>query len=107
MDYVRFHVLYNYGGVYLDTDVELLKPLDNLLKLGNFMGIEENITSYGEIKYMINTGVGMAFEKHNPIINDILNIYQNKHFYNRGGSISKETVVTVVTNMFKKNRIFR
>ena len=37
-DYARLAVLYEYGGVYLDTDVELVRPLDELLELPGFMG---------------------------------------------------------------------
>lgn len=32
-DYIRFYALYNYGGIYLDSDVEVLKPFDDLLEL--------------------------------------------------------------------------
>ena len=38
-DYMRFDILYNYGGVYLDTDVELLRSLNSLINQ-NFMGME-------------------------------------------------------------------
>lgn len=39
-DYARFFILYNYGGIYFDTDVELLRPIDTLVENGNFMGLE-------------------------------------------------------------------
>jgi mannosyltransferase OCH1-like enzyme len=44
-DYIRLYALYNYGGIYLDTDVEVLKPYDDLLDLPYFLGKEnsENI----------------------------------------------------------------
>ena len=41
-DYARLAVLYEYGGVYLDTDVELVRPLDELLELPGFMGFQNN-----------------------------------------------------------------
>ena len=48
-DYCRFYVLYNYGGIYLDTDVELLKPLDVLSE--NFVGFEnQNRVNSGLIR---------------------------------------------------------
>lgn len=37
-DYARLDIIYRYGGIYLDTDVELLKPLDSLLQEQAFMG---------------------------------------------------------------------
>ena len=49
-DYARLWIIYNYGGIYLDTDVELLKNIDNLLKYDVFMGFEN--------KQYVNTGVG-------------------------------------------------
>lgn len=39
-DYVRFKVLYDEGGLYFDTDVELIKPIDDILARGPFMGVE-------------------------------------------------------------------
>ena len=44
-DYVRLYALYNYGGIYMDTDVEVLKSLDSFLELKAFSGFEneENI----------------------------------------------------------------
>lgn len=41
-DYIRFYALYNYGGIYLDSDVEVLKPFDNLLQLKYFVGKERD-----------------------------------------------------------------
>ena len=39
-DYARFWVLYHFGGVYFDTDVEVIRPMDDVLEKGAFMGIE-------------------------------------------------------------------
>ena len=39
-DYVRFWVLYQYGGLYFDTDVEVIRPMDDIVECGAFMGIE-------------------------------------------------------------------
>ncbi|MBR0278262.1 MAG: hypothetical protein IJQ50_07375 [Clostridia bacterium] len=44
-DYVRLFVLYNYVGIYLDTDVEIIKPLDKFLK-HNLFSEMENIYCY-------------------------------------------------------------
>lgn len=51
-DYARFKILYEYGGIYLDTDVEIIKPLDDILKDGPYMGIENGIS--------VNPGLGMS-----------------------------------------------
>ena len=41
-DYFRLEALYNFGGIYLDTDVELTKPLDAFLDYSGFIGFEDN-----------------------------------------------------------------
>ena len=65
-DYARFRILYEYGGIYLDTDVELIKPLDSLLEecekagIQGFMGIERPET--GDVA----PGLICAAEPKNP-----------------------------------------
>ncbi|MDE6612292.1 MAG: glycosyl transferase, partial [Muribaculaceae bacterium] len=39
-DYARFKILYDHGGLYFDTDVEVIKPFDDILERGAFMGFE-------------------------------------------------------------------
>mgnify|MGYP001644804644 FL=1 len=39
-DYARFDILYQYGGVYFDTDVEVIKPIDEIIEKGAFFGME-------------------------------------------------------------------
>ena len=39
-DFARFWILYNYGGLYFDTDVEVIKPMDNIIAKGPFMVCE-------------------------------------------------------------------
>ena len=39
-DYARFHILYHHGGLYFDTDVELIRPIDDIVARGAFMGCE-------------------------------------------------------------------
>lgn len=39
-DYARFWILYQYGGIYFDTDVEVIRPMDDIIERGNFMGFE-------------------------------------------------------------------
>lgn len=42
-DYARFDILYREGGLYFDTDVELIRPIDDVLERGPFMGFETDI----------------------------------------------------------------
>lgn len=71
-DYVRLYVLYENGGIYLDTDVELIKPLDKLIENGGFMGFEET----GNMA----TGLGFACEKGDFITGELLGDYDDIPF---------------------------
>lgn len=67
-DYVRLYVIYHYGGIYLDIDVELIKNPDFLLDHDGFMGFME--------KKIINTGLGFGSRKGHPIIEYLLDEYE-------------------------------
>lgn len=71
-DLARLDILYNYGGIYLDTDVELIKPLDSLLYQSGFIGTEK----WGNI----NSGGGCGFIKNHPTIKELLNTRINIPF---------------------------
>ena len=68
-DYIRLKVIYDNGGVYLDTDVELLKNLDDLVKNGAYMGFEDEKS--------IATGLGFAGEKGHEFIGEYMRYYEN------------------------------
>lgn len=40
-DYARLKIVYEQGGIYMDVDVELIKPLDELTELDGYMGFEK------------------------------------------------------------------
>ena len=67
-DYVRLQVVYENGGIYLDTDVEIIKPIDDLLKYDAYFGFES--------KY-INTGLGFGAVKNNELLHSIMQDYYN------------------------------
>ena len=71
-DYVRLKVLYNEGGIYLDTDVELIKPLDKLIEKNGYMGFDDN--------GVISTGLGFACEKGNELVGILLKDYNDIPF---------------------------
>lgn len=70
-DYVRLYALKNYGGIYLDTDVEIIKSLDLFLENKAFIGSES--------KYSVCTAV-IGAEKNSNFINELLHIYDEIHF---------------------------
>lgn len=94
-DYARLKIIYEEGGIYLDTDVELLKPLDDLLNNYSFFGFEPPF-------YQINTGVGFGSESKNPLLKEILNIYDNIHFIKEDGSLNQTTCVQHTNNILTK-----
>lgn len=95
-DYARFDLLYQFGGVYLDTDVELLKAIpEEFLEQGGFTGVESNMK--------IAPGLIFACEARNPIVKEIIDMYQQDHFMNPDGSINQKTVVDRVTEVFARH----
>ena len=67
-DYIRVKILYEHGGIYLDTDVEVLKSFDLLLQNQCFLGLEED-------EYICTAVIGS--EKGNPFIKRILDFYDS------------------------------
>ena len=71
-DVARLKIIYDNGGIYLDTDVEIIKPIDALLKNEAFMGFDE--------KGIVATGLGFGAEKGNKIIGEFLRDYDDIPF---------------------------
>ncbi len=61
-DYARFWVLYHYGGLYFDTDVEVIRPMDDIIERGNFMGFETDPhgTEGDASEASVNPGLGLG-----------------------------------------------
>ena len=77
-DYIRFYAVYNYGGIYLDSDVEVLKSFDRLLRLPYFIGKETN-----NIKPEVAV---FGAEKHTGWVKDCLDFYKDRHFIDADGN---------------------
>lgn len=93
-DVARLHALVTVGGIYMDTDVEVLKPLDAFLSCAAFSGFEA--------ADRIPTGI-MAAEKGHPLFTELLNDYADAHFYNPDGSMNLMTNVTRITETCLKH----
>ncbi|MBQ7158828.1 MAG: glycosyl transferase [Treponema sp.] len=96
-DYARFDILYQYGGVYFDTDVEVIKPMDDILAKGAFIGVEKGL------RPLLAAGLGIASPAASPIYREILDSYQNEQFVNDDDSLNLKTVVTRVSDIFKSH----
>ena len=88
-DVVRLYALYHEGGIYMDTDVEVLKPLDRFLSHHAFSGFENDQS--------VPTGI-MASEKGGRWAKENLAYYEGRHFLKEDGSMDFTTNVTTITN---------
>jgi hypothetical protein len=92
-DYVRLCVLYEFGGIYMDIDVEILKSLDDLLTLTAFSGFET--------KKDIPTGI-MASEPKGTWIKELLYYYPGRHFIQSNGMYDLTTNTQIITCIMAK-----
>lgn len=81
-DYARLDIVYEHGGIYLDTDVEMLRSFDELLERDGFMGFEET----GDGAYFVNCGHGFGATAHHEIIRAARDLYDTLSFLNRDGT---------------------
>ena len=85
-DYARFWILYHYGGIYFDTDVEVIRPLDAILAKGSFMGFEcQEGTPYDNPNGNLNPGLGVAVPPGHPFFRTMLDFYNHHHFVKWNG----------------------
>jgi len=95
-DYVRLYALCTEGGIYMDTDVEILKPLDDLLTLPAFTGYE------GSKYHPPVTGL-MASEVNGEWVSEQLGYYsRDRHFIKDDGSLDMTTNTVTITEIMKR-----
>lgn len=92
-DYVRLYALCNFGGIYMDTDVEVIKNLDFFLKYQAFSGFES--------RTRIPTGI-MACEKGFLMFKELLEDYDGRHFVDLNGIQDHTTNVATITRLLSK-----
>lgn len=93
-DYVRLFALYNYGGIYMDTDVEIYKTFDDyILENESFWGFEEK-------NYIATSTIGA--KRGNKLIKQFLDSYREKEFIKEDGKIDTLTNVAIVTQLIKE-----
>lgn len=95
-DYVRLYVLYNYGGIYLDSDIKVLKSFDDLLNNKAFSGFES--------KERVGVWL-LASEKGNSLFKEMLDCYKDKHFIKNDGSLDLEPNTSLLKPVFEKHGI--
>lgn len=94
-DYARFWVLYRYGGVYFDTDVEVIKPMNDILAKGAFMGRESDSSG-------VAPGLGLACQSGMSFYKSIISFYDTLHYLNVDGSQNQTTIVEYTTTILQQ-----
>lgn len=93
-DYARLDIVYEHGGIYLDTDVELVRSLDDLLYEEAFCGMQS--------RGIINTGNGFGAVKGFPLIKEMRDAYDTASFTNSDGSLILTPCTEFQTSVAKK-----
>lgn len=93
-DYIRMYAVYNYGGIYLDSDVEVLKKFDDLLNLPYFIG-KEGFSDRVEV-------AAFGAEKGTPWVKDCLDYYEGRHFKQSDGSLDTRVMPDIVHDIIMR-----
>lgn len=96
-DYARFWILYHYGGLYFDTDVEVIKPMDDILSKGPFLGCEKKPVKEGIPR--VNPGLGIGAFAGCELFKEILDFYSGLFFFDPSGMYNQITVVEYTTKI--------
>lgn len=97
-DYARFWILYHHGGVYFDTDVEIVSPMYDILETGSFLGVETRNSN----KITVNPGLGFAAFRGSSLLGEFLDLYQGLHFLNDDGTPCLKNIVEITTEQLQK-----
>lgn len=102
-DYARFWILYKYGGLYFDTDVEVVKNMDDIISKGSFMGCE-NWAQPGATPAQLGVapGLGLGVNPGQGLIGEILDHYKTLSFLDKNGKPNLETIVEITTKLLCK-----
>lgn len=93
-DYARFKIIHEQGGIYFDTDVEVIKPLDDILAKGAFFGIE---ASRGE--FFCAPGLGFACPAGFSLCKEMCERYESMDFVDATGNCNLKTVVRIMSEL--------
>ena len=98
-DCARLDVVFQYGGIYFDTDVELIKNPDHLLCNRAFFGFDRAIET---CKNNVNTGEGFGAEAFHPILRDMLGDYDTLQFIRQDGKLNLTPTPYYTTTCLRK-----
>lgn len=92
-DYARMDIIYNEGGIYLDTDVELIKNIDDFLYQDAFCAVDSS--------YLVSLGLGFGAQKESKFLKDLMNIYNHINFINEDNSYNNIPAPTLQKDFFE------
>ena len=96
-DYIRFYAVYNYGGIYLDSDVEVIRSFNDLLKLPYFVGRDADLKNLGlEI-------AAFGAEKGTAWVKECLDYYQNRPFIAADGSMEIKALPRFIVDILESH----
>lgn len=99
-DYARFYILYHHGGLYFDTDVEVIRPMDDIIGRGAFMGCENEAGQVaGATAPAVAPGLGLGCNPGLDLYAEILGLYGGLHFKRADGGLNLKTVVEYTTEL--------
>ncbi len=93
-DYARLDIIYNHGGIYFDTDVEIIKNLDELLYQDAFAGVD------GSRK--ISLGLGFGARRNLDLIRELRDGYNERSFYSGDGVMDLTAIPTLQIPFFEE-----
>lgn len=94
-DYARLDIVYENGGIYLDTDVELVKNIDFMLEQNAFFALEKGNCN-------IATGLGFGAEPYNIHVKKQMEVYEKSTFYKEDGSLNLKACPVISTEYFEQ-----
>ena len=94
-DYARMDIINTYGGVYLDTDVELVKSMDDLLYQDGFFGFQQDD--------LVNLGHGFGSKKNNDLLIEMMEEYNKQSFILENGDLNMLPSPYYQTKVLVKN----
>lgn len=100
-DVARFWILYREGGLYFDTDVEVVASMDDIVERGAFMGVEA-MDAFEKGWPAVNPGLGLGAEAGEEFYQDVLQYYGTIHYCDSNGERLPGTVVMHTSKLLKE-----
>ena len=100
-DYARMWILYHHGGLYFDTDVEVIKSMDDIVARGPFMGVE--VDAVDGNTPAVAPGLCLGVTAEHVVYKDVLDIYHPLHFVLEDGTYNSYAIVRITSDALCKN----